>query len=106
MCEYVVCGLTRPTHIFSKLIIVKFLFSGSLREEKASLNQRCCEVVTHWGFMHATVILVSEKHHKRMLYYIISSTIYSVPADLNFLNNFLKREGDSVSSATAQCHEY
>lgn len=62
------CGLTRATCIFSKLILVKFLCSQAPWEEKGSLNDRCSEVVTHWGFMHATDILVSEKHHKRMLY--------------------------------------
>lgn len=62
------CGLTRATRIFSKLILVKFLCSWAPWEEKGSLNDRCSEVVTHWGFMRATDILVSEKHHKRMLY--------------------------------------
>lgn len=66
MCDGAVCGLTGATCIFSKL--VKFLRSGAFWEEKGSLNERCCEAVTHWVFMHATDILVSEKHHKRMLY--------------------------------------
>lgn len=47
MCDGAACGLTAATCIFSKLILVKFLCSGALWEEKGSLNKRCCEVVTH-----------------------------------------------------------
>lgn len=68
MCDGAACGLREVTCIFSKLIPVKLLCSGALWEEKGSLNDKCCEVVTHWGFTHGTDILVSEKHHKRMLY--------------------------------------
>lgn len=42
-------GLTGATCISatSKIILVKFIDSGSLWEEKGSLTERCCEAVTH-----------------------------------------------------------